>query len=57
MIEWLGWALAMWSLAGLAFAVWTIANLAPRARANHRWYRAHFAAYPAERRALVPGVR
>jgi protein-S-isoprenylcysteine O-methyltransferase Ste14 len=55
-IEWCGWALATWSVAGLAFAVWTVANLAPRARAHHRWYRATFATYPANRRALVPGV-
>ena len=55
-VEWCGWALATWSLAGLTFAIWTIANLAPRARSNHRWYREHFSAYPPERRALVPGV-
>jgi protein-S-isoprenylcysteine O-methyltransferase Ste14 len=53
-IAWLGWALASWSLAGLAFAVFTIANLAPRAVANHRWYRERFSDYPAGRRALVP---
>lgn len=55
-VEWMGWALATWSLAGLAFAVWTAANLAPRARAHHRWYREHFADYPPERKALLPGL-
>lgn len=55
-LEWTGWALATWSLAGLSFAVWTVANLAPRALAHHRWYRAQFADYPAERRALIPFV-
>jgi 3-oxo-5-alpha-steroid 4-dehydrogenase 1 len=55
-VEWMGWALATWSLAGLAFAVWTVANLAPRARAHHRWYREHFADYPPERKALLPGL-
>jgi protein-S-isoprenylcysteine O-methyltransferase Ste14 len=55
-VIWLGWALATWSLPGLAFAVWTIANLVPRARANHAWYRNTFPDYPAERKALVPGV-
>lgn len=54
MIEWLGWALATWSLAGLSFAVYTAANLAPRAIDNHRWYRDTFADYPSDRRALVP---
>jgi len=55
-ITWTGWAVATWSLPGLAFAVWTAANLVPRARAHHIWYREHFADYPAERKALVPGV-
>jgi protein-S-isoprenylcysteine O-methyltransferase Ste14 len=54
MLEWVGWAIAAWSLAGLAFAVFTIANLLPRAIANHRWYREQFADYPPERRAVVP---
>lgn len=55
-VQWGGWALATWSTAGLAFVVLTIANLAPRAVANHRWYRETFPDYPAERRVLVPGV-
>ncbi len=53
-LVWCGWALATWSLPGLAFALFTAANLAPRARAHHRWYREHFPDYPAERKALVP---
>jgi protein-S-isoprenylcysteine O-methyltransferase Ste14 len=55
-LEWFGWALATWSLAGLAFAVWTAANLAPRARAHHHWYRQHFPDYPPGRKALLPGL-
>ena len=55
-VQWCGWALLTWSPAGLALAVWTAANLAPRAWAHHRWYRQHFAAYPPERKALVPGM-
>jgi 3-oxo-5-alpha-steroid 4-dehydrogenase 1 len=53
---WIGWALATWSLPGLAFAFWTVANLLPRARANHDWYRRTFADYPPERKALIPKV-
>ena len=56
MVEWSGWAVATWSLAGLAFALYTVANLAPRAMANHRWYRETFPDYPSDRRALVPYV-
>jgi 3-oxo-5-alpha-steroid 4-dehydrogenase 1 len=55
-IEWVGWAVATWSLPGLAFAVWVIANLAPRARSHHRWYRERFPDYPDGRKALVPGL-
>jgi hypothetical protein len=56
MIEWTGWAVATWSLAGASFALYTIANLAPRAIANHRWYRETFDDYPQDRKALVPFV-
>ena len=55
-LEWLGWAIATWSLGGLAFMLFTVANLAPRARSNHRWYVDTFDDYPAKRRALIPGV-
>jgi len=53
-VEWLGWALATWSLPGLAFAVYTIANLGPRALHHHAWYRRTFPEYPPRRKALVP---
>jgi len=53
-VLWIGWAIATWSLPGLAFCLWTIANLAPRAKAHHRWYRDHFDDYPTNRRALIP---
>jgi 3-oxo-5-alpha-steroid 4-dehydrogenase 1 len=53
-LEWTGWAIATWSVGGLAFAVYTAANLAPRALQNHRWYEQKFADYPPDRRALIP---
>jgi hypothetical protein len=55
-MEWAGWAVLTWSFAGASFAAWTVANLAPRARANHLWYRKNFPAYPPERKALIPRV-
>ena len=55
-IEWTGWAIATWSLPGLAFALYTLANLAPRARSNHAWYHAKFSDYPKHRKALIPFV-
>lgn len=54
MIEWTGFAIASWSLPGLAFALWTAANLVPRAVSHHRWYQEKFPDYPGERRALIP---
>lgn len=53
-LQWIGWAIAVWSLAGWIFAIWTMANLVPRAIAHHRWYRETFADYPEERKALIP---
>jgi protein-S-isoprenylcysteine O-methyltransferase Ste14 len=55
-VEWLGWAIATWSLAGLAFAVYTVANLGPRAVQHHAWYRRTFSDYPSRRKALVPFI-
>jgi 3-oxo-5-alpha-steroid 4-dehydrogenase 1 len=55
-LEWFGWAIATWSLAGLTFAIWTFANLAPRAWSHHKWYRDNFVEYPATRKALIPAV-
>ena len=55
-IQWAGWAILTWSWAGLAFALFTFCNLAPRAIANHRWYRNSFADYPAKRKILIPGL-
>ena len=55
-LEWGGWALAMWSTAGLAFFVYAVANLGPRALSNHWWYGDRFDDYPANRKALIPGV-
>ncbi len=53
-LEWIGWAIAVGTLAGWSFAVWTAANLVPRAIAHHRWYQQQFSDYPPERKALIP---
>ena len=55
-IEWAGWALATWSLAGFAFFLYTAANLAPRALSHHKWYHTRFPDYPPNRKALIPGI-
>jgi 3-oxo-5-alpha-steroid 4-dehydrogenase 1 len=51
---WTGWAVATWSLPGLAFAIWTAANLVPRARSHQRWYQEKFPGYPETRKTLIP---
>lgn len=55
-LEWFGWALLTWSLAGLVFAIWTAANLLPRAVAHHKWYHEKFDDYPKERKAIIPFI-
>ncbi|KAI4324424.1 hypothetical protein MLD38_029916 [Melastoma candidum] len=55
MSEWAGWAVMTWSWAGLGFFLYTFANLAPRARAHHRWYLEKFGEdYPKNRKAVIP---
>lgn len=56
LLEWAGWALATWSLGGLAFFACTAANLVPRALSHDRWYRERFEDYPRGRKAVIPGV-
>jgi len=55
-VEWTGWALATWSLPGLAFALFTMANLVPRAHANRVWYIDTFPDYPRQRKRVIPFV-
>jgi protein-S-isoprenylcysteine O-methyltransferase Ste14 len=56
LLEWLGWAIMTWSVAGLAFFVFTFANLFPRAVSSHKWYRQHFNEYPQKRKAIIPFI-
>lgn len=40
--EWIGFAIASWSWAGLVFVWWTFANLAPRSSSLYRRYKKEF---------------
>ena len=40
--EWIGFAIASWSWAGVVFVLWTFANLAPRAASLRRRYEQEF---------------
>jgi steroid 5-alpha reductase family enzyme len=56
MLEWLGFMLLVWNLAGVSFFVWTVSNLLPRALHHHKWYLQNFADYPKDRKAVFPFV-
>ena len=53
-LEWIGWAIATWSIPGMLFAIYTFANLAPRAHTHHTWYKEKFTNYPPQRKRLIP---
>jgi protein-S-isoprenylcysteine O-methyltransferase Ste14 len=55
-LEWTGFAIATWSLPGVAFALYTAANVGPRAFQNRRWYREKFPDYPKRMKALIPFI-
>lgn len=55
-LEWFGFMLLIWNLAGVAFFVWTISNLLPRALHHHKWYLQNFTEYPKERNAVIPNI-
>ena len=41
-MEWVGFAIASWSWAGVIFAWWTFANLGPRSASLYRRYEKEF---------------
>lgn len=55
-IEWIGFAIATWSLPTASFAIWTFANLIPRGIDHHKWYLRKFKDYPKERKAIIPKI-
>ncbi len=55
-IEWIGFAIAVNSLATWGFAIWTCANLIPRCRDHYRWSVAKFENYPSQRKILIPFI-
>lgn len=53
-VEWFGYAVAVWSLPAFAFAFFTMCSIGPRAYQHHRDYQQRFEDYPRSRKALVP---
>eukprot|EP00009_Paramoeba_aestuarina_P007162 CAMPEP_0201510278 /NCGR_PEP_ID=MMETSP0161_2-20130828/3035_1 /ASSEMBLY_ACC=CAM_ASM_000251 /TAXON_ID=180227 /ORGANISM="Neoparamoeba aestuarina, Strain SoJaBio B1-5/56/2" /LENGTH=260 /DNA_ID=CAMNT_0047905427 /DNA_START=37 /DNA_END=819 /DNA_ORIENTATION=- len=56
-LEWTGFAIATWSLPGLAFAVFTFSNIGPRGAKHHQNYLERFGdKYPKNRKAVIPFI-
>ncbi|XP_006168595.1 3-oxo-5-alpha-steroid 4-dehydrogenase 2 [Tupaia chinensis] len=55
-IEWIGYAVASWSLPALAFAFFSLCFLGLRAFHHHRFYLKMFEDYPKSRKALIPFI-
>ncbi|XP_066122939.1 3-oxo-5-alpha-steroid 4-dehydrogenase 2 [Saccopteryx bilineata] len=55
-IEWIGYALATWSLPALAFAFFSFCFLGLRAFHHHRFYLKIFEDYPKIRKVLIPFI-
>ena len=52
--EWIGFAVAAWSLPAFTFAAFTFLNTAPRGYKHHLWYLEKFDDYPKDRKAVIP---
>lgn len=55
-LQWFGWTIMTWSLAGLVWWLFTEATFIPRSRHNHKWYKDQFLDYPPRRKALIPFI-
>ncbi|KAM6222664.1 3-oxo-5-alpha-steroid 4-dehydrogenase 1 [Rhynchocyon petersi] len=53
-VEWIGYAVATWSVQGASFALFTFCMLFCRAQQHHRWYLEKFEDYPKSRKILFP---
>jgi len=56
LIEWAGFALLTWSMAGLVFLWWSIANLVPRANAIWHRYKDEFGDQMGDRKRILPFI-
>ncbi|KAG8572008.1 hypothetical protein GDO81_011876, partial [Engystomops pustulosus] len=55
-VEWFGFAIASWSIPGVAFAIFTLLVLLSRAQQHHKWYIEKFEDYPISRKILIPFI-
>ncbi|XP_033127754.1 3-oxo-5-alpha-steroid 4-dehydrogenase 1-like [Anneissia japonica] len=55
-VEWLGFAIAVWSFTAFSFFLFTLCNIGPRACHHHQYYRKKFDDYPKSRKAVIPFI-
>ena len=57
-MEWVGFAIASWSWAGVVFALWTFANLGPRSASLYKRYEKEFGAEftQLKRKRIIPFI-
>jgi 3-oxo-5-alpha-steroid 4-dehydrogenase 1 len=55
-VEWIGFAILTWSLAGAVFAIWTCANLIPRANSIYINYKKEFGDKVMNRKRVIPFI-
>nr|XP_033791340.1 3-oxo-5-alpha-steroid 4-dehydrogenase 2 isoform X2 [Geotrypetes seraphini] len=55
-VEWIGYAIATWTLPAFSFAFFTLCSIGPRAYHHHRYYLQVFPDYPKSRKALIPFI-
>jgi 3-oxo-5-alpha-steroid 4-dehydrogenase 1 len=53
-VEWVGFAIACWSLPAVVFAIFTTCMIGTRALSHHRFYLEKFEDYPKDRKAFIP---
>ena len=55
-LQWFGWAVMTWSLAGLVWWLFVEATFIPRSRHNHKWLKNQYLDYPKIRTGLIPFI-
>ena len=55
-VEWVGWALACWSLPAFSFAVFAVMYLSARSYSHQQWYTKKFDDYPKDRKIFIPFI-
>ena len=55
-LSFVGFTVMTWNFGAVFVLAMTVGNLVPRAIYTHRWFHKTFPEYPAERKAVIPGI-